>query len=129
MLLMAGCAALTGCATMPDLGTRAALRDPAMLGTVPAAANTSTGDWPGDGWWKDYGDPQLAALIEEALAGSPTLAAADARARKAAAKEALAGREGGVGGGGEEEDDDRGQRLARVRELRARLTGAAAAAV
>jgi len=85
VLLMAGCAALAGCATMPDLEARAALRDPAMLGTVPAAANTSTGDWPGDGWWKDYGDPQLAALIEEALAGSPTLAAADARARKAAA--------------------------------------------
>jgi NodT family efflux transporter outer membrane factor (OMF) lipoprotein len=85
VLLMAGCAALAGCATMPDLGTRAALRDPAMLGTVPAAANTSTGDWPGDGWWKDYGDPQLSALIEEALAGSPTLAAAEARARKAAA--------------------------------------------
>lgn len=80
--LVAGCAALAGCATMPDLGAKPALRDPATLGAVPAAPE---GNWPGDGWWKDYGDPQLSALIEEALAGSPTLAAADARARKAAA--------------------------------------------
>lgn len=69
---------------MPDLGARPAQRDPATLGGVAAPA-LATAEWPGDGWWKDYGDPQLAALIEEALAGSPTLAAADARARKAAA--------------------------------------------
>lgn len=69
---------------MPDLGARPALRDPATLGGVVAPA-LATAEWPGDGWWKDYGDPQLAALIEEALAGSPTLAVADARARKAAA--------------------------------------------
>ncbi|WP_298194781.1 efflux transporter outer membrane subunit [Novosphingobium sp.] len=90
-VLLAGCAALAGCATMPDLGTRPALRDPATLGTVPASAEAAPGAWPGDGWWKDYGDPQLAALIEEALAGSPTLAAADARARKAAAYAQSAG--------------------------------------
>lgn len=86
--LLAGCAALAGCATMPDLGPQPALRDPATLGAAPAAPE---GSWPGDGWWKDYGDPQLAALIEEALAGSPTLAAADARARKAAAYATSAG--------------------------------------
>lgn len=80
--LLAACAAVAACATVPDLGAKPALRDPATLGAVPAAPE---GSWPGDGWWKDYGDPQLAALIEEALKGSPTLAAADARARKAAA--------------------------------------------
>lgn len=90
-LLLAGCAAVAGCATMPDLGPRPALRDPAMLGSVAAPVAAATGAWPGDGWWKDYGDPQLAALIEEALAGSPTLAAADARARKAAAYAQSAG--------------------------------------
>ena len=87
-ILLAVCAALGGCATMPDLGSRPALRDPATLGAV---AGTATGEWPGDGWWKDYGDPQLATLIEEALAGSPTLAAADARAHKAAAYAESAG--------------------------------------
>lgn len=90
-LLLTGCAALAGCATVPDLGPRPALRDPATLGTVAAPADAPAGTWPGDGWWKTYGDPQLAALIEEALAGSPTLAAADARARKAAAYAESAG--------------------------------------
>lgn len=90
-LLLTGCAALAGCATMPDLGPRPSLRDPATLGTVAAPADAAVGTWPGDGWWKTYDDPQLAALIEEALAGSPTLAAADARARKAAAYAQSAG--------------------------------------
>jgi len=81
--LVAACALLAGCAAMPDLGARAALRDPATLGVV--AAGAPAGTWPGESWWKGYGDPQLSALIEEALAGSPTLAAAEARARKAAA--------------------------------------------
>lgn len=89
--LLAGCALMAGCATTPDLGPRPALRDPAMLGGIAAPADAAPGQWPGDGWWKDYGDPQLAALIEEALAGSPTLAIADARARKAAAYAQSAG--------------------------------------
>ena len=29
--------------------------------------------WPGDGWWRAYGDPQLDALIEEALHNAPDL--------------------------------------------------------
>ncbi|KUR72803.1 multidrug transporter [Novosphingobium fuchskuhlense] len=92
-LLLAGCCLLAGCATMPDLGTRPALLDPARDPSKFGAAETQTpsGTWPGDGWWKDYGDGQLAPLIEEALAGSPTLAAADARARKAAAYATSAG--------------------------------------
>ena len=36
-------------------------------------------DWPQDRWWAGYQDPQLDKLIEEALAGSPDLAAAQAR--------------------------------------------------
>src|SRR5215831_903911 len=48
--------------------------------------------WPTDGWWRRYGDPQLDALVDEALAGSPSLATAQARLRAAQG----AG-EGGVG--------------------------------
>jgi outer membrane protein TolC len=77
--LAAACVLLAGCAAMPDLGARPTLRDPATLGAL--AADTPAGAWPGEGWWKDYGDPQLSALIEEALSGSPTLAVAEARAR------------------------------------------------
>jgi len=36
-----------------------------------------------DAWWKAFGDPQLDSLVEQALKGSPTLAAASARLRAA----------------------------------------------
>lgn len=36
-------------------------------------------DWPKQDWWKAYHDPQLDALIERAIAGSPTLKAAKSR--------------------------------------------------
>ncbi|MGH1559362.1 TolC family protein [Caulobacter segnis] len=34
-------------------------------------------DWPADAWWTGYGDAQLNALEDEALKGSPSLAAAE----------------------------------------------------
>jgi NodT family efflux transporter outer membrane factor (OMF) lipoprotein len=37
--------------------------------------------WPRGDWWIALGDPQLDGLVEQALAGNPTLAAADARVR------------------------------------------------
>nr|WP_281061374.1 efflux transporter outer membrane subunit [Sphingobium sp. Sx8-8] len=43
----------------------------------------TTAQWPGDGWWKRYGDLQLDRLIGEALATSPDLAASAARIRVA----------------------------------------------
>ena len=48
---------------------------------APAALDAST--WPQDGWWHSYGDPQLDALIDQALAGSPSLVTAEARLRAA----------------------------------------------
>src|SRR5690349_21267296 len=47
------------------------------------ASDTSTTAWPVDEWWKTYGDAQLDKLVDEALVGSPTLAIADARLRRA----------------------------------------------
>lgn len=76
-------ALLTGaCASVPDLG---AMPEPR---TVPALQSVEmlTGDgaeWPGNGWWQGYRDPQLAKLIDEALAGSPSLDIAAARIRTA----------------------------------------------
>ncbi|TAJ70096.1 MAG: efflux transporter outer membrane subunit [Phenylobacterium sp.] len=89
--LMAGAAALAGCATIPQLPdpTKAAAAEnfaTAKSFQAPDAA------WPADRWWAAYGDPQLEGLMDEALAGSPSLAqaaarlrAADARARQARA--------------------------------------------
>jgi len=90
--LLAGCVALAGCAAVPNLGPKPELRAAASLGSTTVTADTAaTTSWPGETWWQGYGDAQLSALIEEALAGSPTLAVADARARKAAAYAESAG--------------------------------------
>ncbi|MSQ70723.1 MAG: efflux transporter outer membrane subunit [Betaproteobacteria bacterium] len=41
--------------------------------------------WPASDWWAGFGDPQLGVLIEEALAGSPTVRSAAARLDRAVA--------------------------------------------
>ena len=82
--LLAGSAAITGCAAMPEIGPHLELRAADSLGSS-VVTDGPAAPWPGETWWQGYGDAQLSALIEEALAGSPTLAMADARVRKAAA--------------------------------------------
>lgn len=73
---------LAGCAELPDLGATAqpksveAFQSSASL-TAPSA------QWPAEQWWTAYGDAQLNALIAEALADSPDLAAAAARLQRA----------------------------------------------
>jgi NodT family efflux transporter outer membrane factor (OMF) lipoprotein len=83
-------AALAATATMlaacvPNLGPRPTLESPSDLATRQSFAAPAA-DWPADRWWETYDDPQLSALIEEALKGSPTLAQAEARLRSAAAQ-------------------------------------------
>jgi NodT family efflux transporter outer membrane factor (OMF) lipoprotein len=51
------------------------------LATAPLNENA----WPADNWWHVYSDPQLDALMSEALAGSPSLQMAQARLREAQA--------------------------------------------
>ncbi|MFN3524142.1 MAG: efflux transporter outer membrane subunit [Phenylobacterium sp.] len=85
--MAAAAALLSGCATVPDLPQGAALPAPESL-AASRSFSAADADWPADAWWRAYGDPQLDALIGEALAGSPDLASAEARVRKA---EALAG--------------------------------------
>jgi NodT family efflux transporter outer membrane factor (OMF) lipoprotein len=73
---------LAGCALHPDLGPQPELSSPASLATTRTFAGPEIA-WPSDTWWKSYNDPQLSSLIETALAGSPSLAAAAARVRQA----------------------------------------------
>lgn len=75
-------ASVAGCASVPDLGARPAPAAPESLATTRSFAD-ARGDWPADQWWRGFGDPQLDALIGEALAGAPDLRAADARVRAA----------------------------------------------
>jgi len=72
----------SACASIPDLGTKP---EPHAVGDYPSSASlaASHSQWPADGWWHGYGDAQLTRLMDEALAGSPDLAAAAARLRTA----------------------------------------------
>jgi NodT family efflux transporter outer membrane factor (OMF) lipoprotein len=78
---------IAGCASMKGFAPEASLRDANALASQRAldSVSVSTAAWPATDWWKAFGDPQLDALIDEALAGSPTLKVAEARTRKALA--------------------------------------------
>src|SRR5271167_2868277 len=79
----AACAlTLSACASLPPATPARQAKAPTAYETTAALA-APTADWPADDWWKRYGDRQLDALMDEALAGSPTLAQAQARVVKA----------------------------------------------
>lgn len=82
-----------GCASTGGLAPQGALNDANRLAAEKSLAQTtlSPAAWPRIDWWKQYQDPQLDALIEEALAGSPTLQVAQARLRGAVAYASAAG--------------------------------------
>jgi NodT family efflux transporter outer membrane factor (OMF) lipoprotein len=77
-LLLCGCIDRGGWQSAPQLTPQKLSAQRALAGTPvePAA-------WPSDTWWRAYGDPQLDALVEQSLAGSPSLEIAQARLRTA----------------------------------------------
>jgi NodT family efflux transporter outer membrane factor (OMF) lipoprotein len=90
-VIAAGAAiALAGCASVPTLAPKPSLASPEALGAERSLAGTK-GPWPVADWWRGFGDPQLSRLIDEALAGSPDVAAAAARVRAAEALAQQAG--------------------------------------
>ena len=78
---------IAGCADMQGLSTRSSLNGADRLAAANslAGAQVSPAAWPTGDWWRQFRDPQLDQLIDEALAGSPTLKVAEARTRKAVA--------------------------------------------
>jgi len=92
LLLTCGAALLSGCTSLGPPAAAQTARDPATLSVSRSLGNValSPAAWPDERWWGAFGDPQLDALIDEALANSPTLAIADARARKAQAQAGVA---------------------------------------
>lgn len=80
--------ALAACA--PTAGHLATPKPVSELAADRSLAGSAT-QWPGSGWWTVYGDAQLNALIAEAQAGSPSIAAATARVRRADALAQQAG--------------------------------------
>jgi NodT family efflux transporter outer membrane factor (OMF) lipoprotein len=85
MLICSTAAILAACATPPDLGPAPQVSTPEHYETIQSFA-APVADWPSDQWWRTYNDPQLTALIEEAMADSPTLQIAAARLRGAQAE-------------------------------------------
>ncbi|MGZ3404050.1 MAG: efflux transporter outer membrane subunit [Phenylobacterium sp.] len=81
--------ALAACATLPPASTARVAKATASYATAQSLSGP-TREWPGDAWWTAYGDPQLNALMTEALAGAPDLAQAQARVRRAEALAATA---------------------------------------
>lgn len=74
----------SACATMPTAAPAQLVKAPDTYATAQTLAAPNAA-WPVDSWWKTYGDAQLNGLIEAALTGSPTLAQAEARLRRAQA--------------------------------------------
>jgi NodT family efflux transporter outer membrane factor (OMF) lipoprotein len=84
---------LAGCASTGGLAPQSAQADPASLEAAKTLANAavSSAQWPAADWWKRFGDPQLDALVDEALAGNPSVGAARARLDRASALAVAAG--------------------------------------
>src|SRR5690606_8422433 len=78
---------LAGCASTGGIAPTATLQTPAQAGAV-AREDTP---WPEARWWTAWGDPQLDALIDRALAEQPGLAAVQARIVQAEANVDAAG--------------------------------------
>jgi NodT family efflux transporter outer membrane factor (OMF) lipoprotein len=78
---------LAGCASTGGLAPQSSPKPANDLASARSLAGTtvSPAAWPSSDWWKAFGDPNLDRLIDEALAGSPSLRIAEARTRKAVA--------------------------------------------
>ena len=72
----------SACASVPELGARPVRHPTSDYASAASLAGTQSA-WPADGWWRRYNDPQLDRLMDEGVAGSPDLAAAAARFRRA----------------------------------------------
>ncbi len=81
---------LAGCAGLPEAAPAPALRDAASLGIVAPVSGAAASAAAMGPWWKEFGDTQLNALVEQALAGNPGLQVAQARLDKAQAAAGLA---------------------------------------
>jgi NodT family efflux transporter outer membrane factor (OMF) lipoprotein len=84
--------ALAACASTGGLHPDGTPINPTSLKTERSLAHVSLSQaaWPQADWWTSLGDPQLNALIAEALHDNPSLAEADARARAAQAAAGIA---------------------------------------
>lgn len=81
-LVVLACLALSACASTRSVDTRLPAAFEAPVPAVPAGAATL------DTWWTAFNDPQLTALVDQALAASPDARTAAAKLREARATRA-----------------------------------------
>jgi NodT family efflux transporter outer membrane factor (OMF) lipoprotein len=86
LALAAGCVDRGDWKPAPQLAPQALEASRTLQGAKVDAAS-----WPAAAWWRSYGDPQLDELVDQAVAGSPTLETAQARLRAAQAQVVAAG--------------------------------------
>jgi NodT family efflux transporter outer membrane factor (OMF) lipoprotein len=86
-------AGLTGCASMAGLRTQSQPTDALQLKMARSleGVKSDASAWPSEDWWRAYSDPQLDALMAEALGGSPSLRLARSRLDRAVAVAEAAG--------------------------------------
>jgi len=94
--MIAACALALAACSIPPKPDRPALRDEAPLAGVAVAIGAGSTEWPDPQWWKHYADAQLDRLIEQALAGAPTLDEAHKRLGTALAAVEVARAQGGL---------------------------------
>lgn len=89
---LAAAALVAGCASTHGLAPANRALDADTLQAQRALADIAFSDaaFPERTWWTAFGDPQLDALVTEALRDTPSLQAADARVRQAQAQAGLA---------------------------------------
>jgi len=83
-------AVLAGCASFAGIEPQSTLRTGQDVGLATAAPATPTAPELSPQWWKEFGDPQLDQLVDQALQGSPNLRIAQARLARAQSVQELA---------------------------------------
>ena len=84
---------LSGCAGLPEKSSPVVLASEAPLSDF---GDTAGGSWPDKQWWRHYQDTTLDALVDMALAASPTLATAHNRVDTARESVRIAGAASGA---------------------------------
>lgn len=85
LLLSAGALLLGGCASYDAISPREQAIAQVQFKLPEANTQDRNNAWPEEAWWQRFGDAQLNALMQSALAKSPSLAVARARLAKAQA--------------------------------------------
>lgn len=98
-LLLASCAWLEPKLTLPKIAPPAEFNGGGVSSTMGFISPTEVGSWqvaqarvaePRGNWWEIYNDPQLNALMDDALANSPSLQVMAARVKQARAQAGIA---------------------------------------